>query len=82
MLTDLGLKSDAGLWGTDGDVAYYTQQLEEQGALDNNGNIPIGTTIKLRKRGAPEVQMNIGKQTTEAKYPELQKVRRSGPTLV
>lgn len=82
VLTDLGLKSDAGLWGTDGDVAYYTKQLEEQGALDNNGNIPIGTTIKLRRRGAPEIQMDIGKQTTEAKYPELQKVRRSGPTLV
>lgn len=46
----LGLGTDKGLWGNGGDVEYYTQQLISQGALDRNGNIPIGTTIKLRRR--------------------------------
>lgn len=50
VVLDLGLETDAGLWGTDGDVNYYTQQLVEQGALDERGNVPIGTTIRLKKR--------------------------------
>lgn len=50
VVRDLGLETDAGLWGADGDVNYYTQQLVEQGALDERGNVPIGTTIRLRKR--------------------------------
>lgn len=50
VLLDLGLQTDRGLWGENGDVRYYTQQLIDQGALDRNGNIPIGTTIKLRRR--------------------------------
>lgn len=52
VIKDLGLNTDKGLWGNDGDVAYYTQQLMDQGMLGSNGNIPIGTKIKLRKRGA------------------------------
>ena len=52
VITDLGLRTDAGLWGANGDVAYYTQQLAQQGALDRNGNIPIGTTLRLRRRGS------------------------------
>ena len=50
VICDLGLKTSHGLWGENGDVAYYTQQLEKQGALDENGNIPIGTTIYLTPR--------------------------------
>ena len=50
VIKNLGLNTDAGLWGKGGDVEYYTQQLVEQGALDNRGNVPIGTTIRLRKR--------------------------------
>ena len=52
VITDLGLKTDKGLWGNDGDVKFYTDQLIEQGALNQSGNIPIGTTIKLRRRGS------------------------------
>ena len=52
VIKNLGLNTDAGLWGEDGDVEFYTEQLYEQGALDEQGNIPIGTTIKLRKRWA------------------------------
>ena len=83
VLTNLGLKSDAGLWGENGDVAYYTKQLVDQGALDSRGNIPIGTTIRLRRRGAkePKVEMNIGKNTQEATYPALQQINRSGSRL-
>ena len=47
VITDLGLKTSHGLWGEDGDVAYYTEQLHEQGI---EGNIPIGTTIVLTPR--------------------------------
>lgn len=58
VLLDLGLSNADGstLWGDDGDVNYYTQQLIEQGALDQRGYIPIGTTIKLRRRGAEQPQ--------------------------
>lgn len=56
VIKDLGLNTDAGLWGANGDVEYYTKQLEEQ--LWKSGvwpqgerqNIPIGTTIKLKRR--------------------------------
>ena len=88
VITDLGLKTDSGLWGANGDVAYYTSQLVDQGALDRNGNIPVGTTIRLRRRGAPEIKMseevtpNMGKITEEAKYPALQQIIRSGARKV
>lgn len=49
-IVDLGLATDKGLWGSDGDVAFYTQQLYDQGALDANGNLKIGTPIKLKRR--------------------------------
>lgn len=47
VILDLGLNTDHGLWGEDGDVAYYTAQLHNQGIY---GNIPIGTTITLKPR--------------------------------
>lgn len=47
VICNLGLKTYHGLWGADGDVAYYTEQLHQQGVY---GNIPIGTTIKLQPR--------------------------------
>ena len=50
VLLDLGLSDGSNLWGPDGDVAYYTNQLASQGALDSRGNIPAGTTISLLKR--------------------------------
>lgn len=51
VVLDLGLGTGNGLWGTDGDVAFYNKQLWEQNAIDPvTGNIPIGTVIKLRKR--------------------------------
>ena len=50
VIQDLGLTTSNGLWGAGGDVEYYTRQLINQGALDRNGNIPIGTTIRLTRR--------------------------------
>lgn len=47
VLLDLGLSDSAHLWGNEGDVVYYTNQLHDQGIW---GNIPIGTTIKLTPR--------------------------------
>ena len=47
VIKDLALDTENGLWGNNGDVAYYTRQLREQGIP---GMIPIGTTIRLRKR--------------------------------
>lgn len=47
VITKLGLKTSHGLWGADGDVPYYTEQLHKQKIY---GNIPIGTTIKLTRR--------------------------------
>lgn len=47
VILNLGLQTNHGLWGEDGDVAFYTNQLHEQGIY---GNIPVGTTIKLRRR--------------------------------
>lgn len=49
-LQELGLTTNKGLWGSDGDVEFYTQQLYDQGALDNRGNLKIGVPITLRRR--------------------------------
>jgi len=49
-IVDLGLATDKGLWGSNGDVAFYTKQLYDQGALDANGNLKIGVPIKLKRR--------------------------------
>lgn len=49
-IVDLGIATDKGLWGADGDVAFYTKQLYDQGALDARGNLKIGVPIKLKKR--------------------------------
>lgn len=46
-LVDLGLATENGLWGENGDVAYYTKQLNDQGIY---GNLPIGKTIRLKRR--------------------------------
>lgn len=53
VLMNLGLSDGSNLWGPNGDVAYYTQQLAEQGALDSRGNIKVGSNIRLIKRGRP-----------------------------
>lgn len=47
VIKNLGLATSHGLWGSDGDVAYYTEQLHQQGIW---GNIPIGTIIELTPR--------------------------------
>lgn len=47
VLMKVGLSDGRNLWGPNGDVAYYTKQLNDQGIY---GNIPIGTTINLRRR--------------------------------
>lgn len=47
VITRLGLKTSHGLWGEDGDVAYYTNQLHDQGIW---GNVPLGKTIYLTPR--------------------------------
>lgn len=47
VINKLGLRTSHGLWGADGDVAYYTEQLHAQGIT---GNIPVGTTIELTPR--------------------------------
>lgn len=46
-ILDLGIGTDNGLWGENGDVAYYTKQLNDQGIY---GNLPIGKTIRLKRR--------------------------------
>lgn len=62
VVMDLGLESGNGLWGDSGDVNFYTQQLIDQGALDSNGNIPIGTTIRLKKRPLTQEMMDYRNQ--------------------
>lgn len=47
VILNLGLNTSHGLWGEDGDVAYYDEQLHAQGIY---GNIPVGTTIHLTRR--------------------------------
>lgn len=49
-IIDLGIGTDKGLWGDDGDVAYYTQQLIDGDYLDANGNVKLGVPIRLKKR--------------------------------
>lgn len=49
-ILDLGLNTENGLWGQDGDVNFYTRQLIDQDALDANGNVKLGQTFRLRKR--------------------------------
>lgn len=49
-LAEMGEVSEFGLWGEDGDVEFYRQQLKDQDALDENGNIRIGQFISLRRR--------------------------------
>lgn len=51
VLKDLGL-GENNLWGANGTVKYYSDQLwaEHPEVFDSRGNIPIGTTIRLRKR--------------------------------
>ena len=49
VLVKLGL-DEGNLWGENGTVKYYTQQLIEQNALDKNGNVIIGHPFNLQKR--------------------------------
>lgn len=49
VLLDLGLSDADNLWGPGKDVDYYTNQLHNQGIY---GNVPIGTTIKLKRRAS------------------------------
>lgn len=44
VITDLGLRTSHGLWGPDGDVAYYTNE------LNIDGNIPVGTKLSFWRR--------------------------------
>lgn len=56
VIKDLGLNTDAGLWGANGDVEYYTQQLDQQNIWPAGvrQNIPVGTVIKLKRRPMSE----------------------------
>lgn len=47
VLVDNGLSDGTNLWGPNGDVAFYEDQLKQQGIT---GNIPEGTTIRLTPR--------------------------------
>ena len=47
VLMKIGLSDGSNLWGPNGDVEYYRKQLNDQGIY---GNIPIGKTIRLRRR--------------------------------
>lgn len=49
VLVKLGL-DEGNLWGENGTVAYYTQQLVEQDVLDINGNVKIGVPFTLEIR--------------------------------
>ena len=55
VIEKLGLSTENGLWGPNGDVNYYNEQLYKAGILNYyNGqywnNIPVGTTINLESR--------------------------------
>lgn len=55
VLMKLGLSDGSNLWGVDGDVNYYNEQLYKKGILEyRNGkywnNIPIGTELVLEAR--------------------------------
>lgn len=68
VIKNLGLESGNGLWGNNGDVEYYTQQLEDQ--LWKSGiwpqgerqNIPVGTTIKLKRRPMTQAMIDYRNQ--------------------
>lgn len=47
ILLNLGLSDGSDLWTPGGAVDYYTEQLHDQGIW---GNVPIGTTIRLKRR--------------------------------
>ena len=49
VLVDLGL-DEGHLWGPEGAVAYYTEQLVAQNVLDVNGNVKIGVAFTLARR--------------------------------
>lgn len=49
VLVNLGL-DEGKLWGHDGTVRYYTDQLIEQNMLDAHGNVKIGTPFRLTIR--------------------------------
>lgn len=49
VLVQLGY-DEGKLWGEDGSVRYYTNQLIEQGVLDANGNIKVGVPFTLTRR--------------------------------
>lgn len=49
VLVNLGL-SEGNLWGSDGTVNYYTNQLIQQNMLDGRGNVKIGIPFKLTVR--------------------------------
>lgn len=49
VLVELGL-DEGKLWGEDGSVRYYTNQLVEQGVLDSRGNVKIGVPFTLTRR--------------------------------
>ena len=49
VLVTLGLDEN-NLWGPDGTVAYYTDQLIAQDMLDSNGNVKIGIPFTLTRR--------------------------------
>lgn len=50
VIKDLGFETEAGLWGENGDVKFYTAQLVEQDMLDENGNVKIDTEFTLTRR--------------------------------
>ena len=49
VLVRLGL-DEGHLWGANGTVVYYTNQLIEQGVLDARGNVKIGVPFTLTRR--------------------------------
>lgn len=49
VLVKLGL-DEGKLWGKDGSVKFYTNQLIEQNVLDKRGNVKIGVPFKLVRR--------------------------------
>ena len=49
VLVKLGL-DEGKLWGNNGTVKFYTQQLVEQGVLNTRGNVKIGVPFTLKKR--------------------------------
>lgn len=50
VIKDLGLETEAGLWGSSGDVEFYTKQLIEQDMLDENGNVKLNVEFVLIER--------------------------------